>query len=885
MRYYLFFFLVFCGTIHSQSVIKGIVSDDLSNVIPGVSVSVLDPNTKGVLAYTSSNANGEFSLLYKGENTSVILRAFLMNYGTLERQINLPSDDLLLELVPQETVLEEIFIKAAVITQSNDTLVYDLNSFASENDRVLEDVLKKMPGMEVLSSGEIKYQGKAINKFYVEGKDLMQGGYGAITKALPNLHVSKLQVLENHQPIKMLQGKIASSDAAINIVLKNKISFSGSGKVGVGGDPLLYNVSLSPMFFSKGLQYLVSYDGNNSGDEPYNKFRTFGVFSEFDVFTYAKSTGNTLAMALIGNPNIARSRYLFNKTNLVSGNFLTTLSKDWELNTNVYYLNDEISQNANQNTQIYLIDPNGQQKPQITYNRQDDNRFFAQELQAKFTLTNNAKDNYLKNILSLNVKRNYSRGVLLQNSDPISQGVLSPSFNLQNSFSTLVPLGSKKMGNFKSLINYTRDKQNYQVTPNGYVQFPSEDLSNYQQIKQMYLDNSFYTKNGLSVSWTFNKWTLTQEYNLLYTHRDLDSNLFGYNTEFVNLGSSYSNDLKYQQVSNTLSSRLYYKGAKWDFNFSLPLSYNSLVLKDEFLTSKDQLNRLDFLPAASVSYKVSGMLTLRGSARFFSAYTPLNELYPNYIFSGLNFSAYQSKIQHATGFSPTLRFEFKNPFNGLFANASFSSSRQNNKILFSREIDENGQQIIKGVEKDNQSNSKTLVASLGKFFSDFSTNVKLGYSLNTKANQVLVNTELLDVRTQGENYSLDISNNYLNWLNFSYNLTYSQNNSQTKNQRKTISYGSGHLFTLDIIPLKSHSLTYKLDYSQSDFNAQHFSSRFMDLMYRFKWDKKKIDIDLAWQNILNQKQYSQVIINEIQSSQTTYKIRPMQFLVSVRFTF
>ncbi|TDS53344.1 hypothetical protein [Myroides indicus] len=59
----------------------------------------------------------------------------------------------------------------------------------------------------------------------------------------------------------------------------------------------------------------------------------------------------------------------------------------------------------------------------------------------------------------------------------------------------------------------------------------------------------------------------------------------------------------------------------------------------------------------------------------------------------------------------------------------------------------------------------------------------------------------------------------------------------------------------------------------------------MDLMYRFKWDNKKIDFEIEWQNILNTQEYEEVIINNIQTSTTWFKLRPAQVLFSVRFNF
>ena len=68
-----------------------------------------------------------------------------------------------------------------------------------------------MPGIEVLDDGKILYQGKPINKYYIEGLDLLEGKYNLANKNLPHKEVTKVQVLENHQPIKVLDSLVYSA--------------------------------------------------------------------------------------------------------------------------------------------------------------------------------------------------------------------------------------------------------------------------------------------------------------------------------------------------------------------------------------------------------------------------------------------------------------------------------------------------------------------------------------------------------------------------------------------------------------------------------------------------------------------------------------------------
>ena len=79
------------------------------------------------------------------------------------------------------------------------------SSFVDVTDKSIGDVLKKLPGIQVLSTGQILYQNKAISKFYIEGLDMLRGKYGIATHNIDVSKVATVQVLENHQPIKALR--------------------------------------------------------------------------------------------------------------------------------------------------------------------------------------------------------------------------------------------------------------------------------------------------------------------------------------------------------------------------------------------------------------------------------------------------------------------------------------------------------------------------------------------------------------------------------------------------------------------------------------------------------------------------------------------------------
>ena len=131
----------------------------------------------------------------------------------------------------------------------------------------MEDVLKKLPGIKVAENGSVTYQGKAINKFYIEGKDLLGSSYNQATRNMPIDAVSDVEVYENHQPVKMLQNKQFSDRAALNIKLKNGYKSRPFGEIegGIGGKPTIWNNRIFLTQILGKSQLLVSGKMNNTG--------------------------------------------------------------------------------------------------------------------------------------------------------------------------------------------------------------------------------------------------------------------------------------------------------------------------------------------------------------------------------------------------------------------------------------------------------------------------------------------------------------------------------------------------------------------------------------------------------------------------------------------
>ena len=235
----------------------GVVKDEGGKPLPGVSV-MLKGTAGRIRAYAITAKTGAFTLKYEGEDgqaDSLVFRS--MGYATVTLAAKTYKDGRTITMREEAFALKEVKVKPDKITQRGDTIDYLVSSFRQKNDRSIADVISRMPGMEVGKDGSITYQGKSINKFYIEGMDLMGSKYGVASNNIDAGKVKKVQVMENHQPVKTLKDVVFSDQAALNIVLDEKVKDMWQGELSLAGGATLQGKT-DALYDSRALAMLFS---------------------------------------------------------------------------------------------------------------------------------------------------------------------------------------------------------------------------------------------------------------------------------------------------------------------------------------------------------------------------------------------------------------------------------------------------------------------------------------------------------------------------------------------------------------------------------------------------------------------------------------------------
>lgn len=875
-------FLLLISISYSQNIIRGKVINQDKEIIENASITIEDSSDDSVLAFSITDKNGDYKIDVENTNIKLNLVLTAINYEKIIQPINSISQVLNFTLKNKITKLEDVKIDIKEIQKRGDTLTYNIKSFEGKEDRTLSDILKKIPGIEVDSNGLIKYQGTAINKFYVEGKDLMAGGYGSLTNSMPKDAVTKLQVLENHQPIKALKNSVPSERAAINIKLKKDITLTGRAETGVGLSPFLWSAKITPMVFTKKYQYLLNYKSNNIGEDVTYELQTLSFDEGFEGLTFENQTGNWLNVSQSELPKIDENRYLLNKTQLFSANVLTNISKNWEIKANTSFHNNKINNNGNQFSKVNIFDANGNLQNTIEYSRLNNSLTKNNQLKSQIIFSKNSDKSFFKNTTTYKGNWNSIQGSTLINSSYTNQYVSSPGYSFQNSLSAIFLVG-KKLVNFKSTFNFINDLQNYFVEPINNINIPQFFNINTEKVNQNVSEKTRSITNDASYIFSIKKLSIIPSIGFEIEDKNLKTNFTGENSsnEIISFGNNFSNNIVWKKYVPSSSFSINYIGETLTFNTNFPLKYYSLNAKDNDRSFERNITKLTFEPNFNAKYKFTTELSNTFYGSINNNFGNLNSIYPSYIFSALNFTNQNSGIQQSISQKIGGNFEYKLILYNLFFNLNYQLSQDTSNNTISQNVLDNGQTIFQQISSKNTSINRNANIEISKYIPKIKSKVSLEYGISSSSNNIILNDNKQLINSNGNTFSFKANNNYYNWLTFDYNIFYSINQRGSINKTNTL---KSNLKIL-LYPVSNQTIgIYRDDYSYQ-FNNQNFRNQFVDLSYQYTIEKRKIDFELKWTNILNTKTYEEVILNDLGYTSNIIVIRPSQLFASVKFNF
>jgi hypothetical protein len=899
-----FFFVLATTTIFSQNIrFEGVIQDTNKAPLEMANVMAVNQGTKAMDAYAITNDKGKFVLNLKPNSTYVIKLSYL---GMQNKEITVRTES---QNMNQNITMESggidlegvEIVREMPVSIKGDTIVYNADSFKSGTERKLEDVLKKLPGVEVNADGEVEVEGKKVTKLMVEGKDFFDGDTKLGVKNIPADAVDKVQVLRNYNENSILKGVENNQDnVAMNIKLKEgKKNFwfgDVTAGIGVGHDEERYNVNPKLFYYNPKYSINLITNFNNIGELPLtiqDYFKFSGGFK--NMMAKGGSTfnvsSNDLGISLLRN-NRAKDI----ETNFGATNFSYNPSKAWTLSGFAILSSSKTELETSSKTD-----------------------YLAPNSSAIATTENRSEVTEQKNDLGLfKLSASYKPNTNFQlDYDLLSK--LSKQYELSNLYRQTID----NTGTSSENIDINKNQTPVSVNQNLGMYYTLNDKNVFAfEAQHLFQDEDpFYNANLQSQPFNFVGYNLGQNRNDINQERFVKTNKIDAKLDYyymvtpksninITLGNTYSfqsfdsgiyqildngniNNLTDATNTNDVNYRfndaflgLHYKMLSGKFTVTPGVSLHSYTMNNEQLNSNYKQSFERVLPDLYVLYQIKKAETLTYNFSMTNNFTDVNKLAEGYVFNSYSsLSKGERTLENSISQTHALRYFKYNMFNfeNIFAAASYSRTVDAVKSRFRFDgVNQTSSPI-------NSDFADETFMAMGNYGRSFLKNYKASASVNlnwSKYNNIqyvqATNTDIaITNESFTQSYTLKASTNYKDLPNIELGYNFVVN----EYQNNTF-YTDKPFARLDYFFLKSFSFVSEYEFYHYYNNGKTTENEYDFLSASLIYQKTK---DSHWEykisatNLLNTTSLNDDSFNQNIVRTSQYRVQPRYIIFSFKY--
>lgn len=891
IKYLCIVFLFFFNqaiTYGQQRQVNGILKNNTGDVV--VHANVMLKNSKGyIIKFVNSDNEGKYLISIPDtiRFTSLFVEISYLGYKKVQQQLtaNKFSYNFLLE---EQTIdLKEVQVRSKPqIISIGDTLSYDVSSFARPEDRSIGDVIKRLPGITVDEKGQISYNGKAITNLYIHGDDLMDGRYGLATKAISKDMIKSVDVMQHHQPIKVLKDKVFTDDVAMNLVLKDENSLKLAGQAMLGtGLPEQFDGAFNVMTFNKKFKMLNSLKANNSGVDFRDDFAQLGI-GGFVKDVNNDHPNSLLSAGTVGKPDLPRGNYYLNKSGIVNANNLFNFKGGLQLKSNVQVFLDKNILNYASRVDNYL--PNDT----LTYSELQNTIHKPRAVNTSLTTMVNKDSYFLNNKLSLIFGTDNNVSDMDFNNLTFDQNLNGHTHNFSNDFSFTPSLKNKNIIDIRWYINYYNNPQNLYINSGINKDVLNSGIA-YLAVNQSVKIPSFFN-NAMASYRILNEHLIKQNYQIgmMNERQQLKSelSLIQLDGNVTNYKDDVGNDLTWQRDRFYFNAEYFLKKETWEASLSVPLISQFINYKqDEYDLSKSKnqffinpklrfklfLNSEDYL---LLNYSIDNSVGNVTNVYKGAILTNYRSIYAN---------AADLQEQYASGSG--LYYNFQRSVIMLFANAGINYKKVTANSILSTILSNNIQRTIL-LPYENDQSSLTANASISKFLFMLNTTASIRSSWSRTNYNQFINSQQLPFSNDNLSLTAGIESKFFGSVTFSYTSVANWNSSKQKavgNVSSTLSNQTKRFdqnISLGYSPMSNLFFTLQgrqIYSNQASVSAINYL--FLDTKMRYKFVKWRTDFEFDITNLANVKEYEVFSLSSNQFIANRYEIRGRMAILRATF--
>jgi len=896
-------------TANAQTVIEGTVTDSLGHAVDAY-VTVAPKGTGNILGFADTDAKGYYKLSFKSTADTLVVTAAGLSVGNVSRIVANKSQRLNIRANQRAIQLKEVSVRAQKIRQNGDTLNYLVGAYQQQGDRVIGDVLKRMPGIEVSQSGGIKFNGKSISKFYVEDMDLLQGRYGLATNNINASDVATVQVLENHQHVKALQGKTLTDDVAINLKLKDSakgtvavntmlgggVQQAGGWHIGsswrgfeipdsrdadfksastIGQNPL-WTAEVVGMYFAKRRQNMTLYKGNNTGDDVSAELtQHYSGINSVGLYPFCP-TGTVMPTG----SGLPQKRTFDNHSHILTMNHLEKVFKDSEIGINVAYHNDRIRREGSSESDHFVNDDS---RLLTTETMTSETKVNNLNVQARYNW--NAQNGFLANVLKFDTNWNSDRvdGLLSSErtgaapmnygNDRVRQHFDRPQLSVSNTFNTIRNIGKHTLDLHFS-AGYSQRPNTLTVGIDTLLQ--GTQTAYQQDVTSRHIVGDFHT----NYDFHFGAFTLNYGVVAHASLHGIETDLDGFDT------GNYSarNDLWYNTYELVLGQHYKYEQGRWRLSLGCPLNLYTQTLDDRIRDDRHSYVHLLVTPNFSASYEWRDW-TANANASYSKTVGDPGGIYSGYIMN--NYRSFQrsyvEQLSETDRMGASASIGYRSALTATFfrINGSYNHTRDNQ--IYGT-VYQGATSVVQAANQRTQADSYSLSFDGSKGFDWLQSTLRAfgGYGYSTS--ERLIGGTVYPFHSRSISIGAGGTITPLPWLNFVLSSGYAWNISQTNGSSDKLAQtvrSATQRLKVNVYVTKQLTLAATVEDNYNNLTAENRHAWFGDATAKLKL--KHIDLELQLNNLFDQRQYTRVNYSGLDIYTNTSQLRPRNIIATVRF--
>ena len=872
MRILILCLIIVCNFSFSQT-LKGKVQNTLKEPI-SANILIKNSENKNLISeFFKTDDNGDFTAVLEENYTKIYFEITAMGYEKIADSIISPSKNrtynLNYILNEKITELQEVIVSQEKFEIEGDTVSFNPRSYKDGTERKVEDLIKKLPGMEVEENGSIKYRGKKVTSVQLEGDDLFGYNYAMGTRNISVDMVEQVQAIDNYSANPLLKGIENSEEVAINLKLKKgKLDISGNGNLGSGFDNKIdprNDLSFNLLGISKKYKSFssISYNNvglNNSAEDYFSMSASLEDIQNEDF--YAKK----IIPENIFMSNFDTQRANINNQLAVSNNLIYRFSQKLSLKANISFLNDKITFLENNNT--FFNTEN------INYNDQSETIKKPINKQLGFKLTYNTSKVSLLEIETAiqSEKINTSNSIVQNNNTFFNTSLKTENIFWNNKIQYTYKISNNKALQYISNFSINAIPQELNIYP---ISFSFNGNLQKSEFEKKYYSNKFVLLGNSKK----NKYVFTL--GSVFENNPFNSNLFENNSS---INPDFINQFNYKKATLFSEFGTTYALENWKFQPTLRISSINQTYKNDLESTNKTMQSFIVIPSLNISYSLSGNSTFKLTGSY-EEKTPNEEyLFTNLIAQNNRFirrNILDLNLQQNQNY--ILSYRYNNLFTAFSTNLSLIYNNNKNTYLSSIEIQDNFT-ISTFFQSPTNIENYSLNFGIEKYVNFLNSNIKhvSNYGINNYKN-VVNQSDLRNNQSRNYNAYFFITTVFNFPINFQNKFNYSNINFISDNQNSNTNISFNNNLKMLIKPNNKFLFTISYDYFKPNTKLNE-DFTFLDFEIKYKPKKMRfIEFWLTGKNLLNNTFFSQTENTDFQNTTYQSSLMPRYFLLTLDF--